>query len=319
MIVKIDPEANRRTQKSKRFIWMKHSDRFMKGLLMVPTLMSASFVIFIVGFISRKGIAPFLPSVYGSERVNAFSFLSGTTWFVPPNVYGILFIVINTLYIVALSTLISVPLSVASALFVTRILPKKLQGVFKSIIELLAAIPSVIYGVFGLGIIAKSVVRLAELFHAQTAGGISTLTTIIVLAIMIYPTITMMSVAAISAVDPALEHHSLALGATKVQTMTKVTLASAKPGIFTGIILGVGRALGEATAVSMVAGNAGSGPSLMLFSTTRTLTSTMLLGLKETSGMDYDIRFSVGLVLIGVIFVSNFILAHFKKKVGRFS
>ena len=111
----------------------------------------------------------------------------------------------------------------------------------------------------------------------------------------------------------------MALGATKTQTNFKVVLTSAKSGIFAGAILGLGRAFGEATAVSMVAGNKLYGPTFNLFDITRTLTSTMLAGLKETSGLDYDIRFSVGIVLLVVIFVSNFILNKVKDKVGNMS
>ena len=128
-----------------------------------------------------------------------------------------------------------------------------------------------------------------------------------------------MAITAIQAVDKDLENASLALGATKTQTNFKVVLTSAKSGIFAGAILGLGRAFGEATAVSMVAGNKLYGPTFNLFDITRTLTSTMLAGLKETSGLDYDIRFSVGIVLLVVIFVSNFILNKVKDKVGNMS
>ncbi|MDD3478336.1 MAG: ABC transporter permease subunit, partial [Candidatus Izemoplasmatales bacterium] len=211
------------------------------------------------------------------------------------------------------------PISVSTALFITRMTPKPISKFFQTVIELLASVPSIVFGVFGLGVITKGVTWFAELLGRQTAGGISTLSTVLVLTIMILPTITLLSMTAINAVNPDLEKNSLALGATKMQTMFQITLVSAKSGIFAGVILGIGRALGEATAVSMVAGNAGSGPSFDLFSTTRTLTSTMLLGLKETTGMDYDIRFSVGMVLIILIILTNLGLNWLKKKVGRFS
>ncbi len=110
---------------------------------------------------------------------------------------------------------------------------------------------------------------------------------------------------------------SLALGASQTQTNFKLVLTSAKSGIFSGIILGVGRALGEATAVSMVAGNADVGPTFNLFDTTRTLTTTMLQGFQETTGLNYDIRFSVGVVLIVIILGTNIILNIAKKKIGR--
>ncbi len=294
-------------------------DRIVKNALLLPTAISASFVIFIIVFVTKRGISPFLVSEYGDLHVQVLPFLTGTSWFIPPNVYGLLFVIVNTLYIVFFAALLSVPFSLLTALFIARMAKKAIGSVFKTIIELLAAIPSIIYGVFGLGIITKGVIRIAAVFGQQTAGGISVLSTILVLSIMIFPTITLLSITAIEAVDRDLEKGSLALGASRMQTLFKITLLSAKSGIFSAIILGIGRALGEATAVSMVAGNAGSGPSFDIFSTTRTLTSTMLLGLKETVGLDYDIRFSVGMVLILVIILTNLGLNHFKKRIGRFS
>jgi phosphate transport system permease protein len=122
---------------------------------------------------------------------------------------------------------------------------------------------------------------------------------------------------AIRSVQKDLIQGSLALGASQTQTHFKVVLAAAKSGIFTAAILGVGRALGEATAVSLVAGSRRSGISFELFETTATLTSTMLLGMKETVGLDYTIRFSIGLVLMVVILLTNVILNFVKSKVGR--
>jgi len=302
------------TNKKNRII-----DRFTKIGLLIPTLLSASFVFLIVFFISARGISPFLESKYGDLNVDFFQFISGTTWFISPNIYGIFFIVVNTLYVVFLSALIAVPVSVFTAMFIAKLSPKPVGGFFKTVVELLAAIPSIVFGVFGLGVITNVVKSIASVFGMQTAGGISALSTVLVLAIMIMPTITLLSITAIKAVQKDIEENSYALGATKMQTMFKITLVSAKSGIFAGIILGIGRALGEATAVSMVAGNSGTGPDFNIFNTTRTLTSTILLGLKETTGLDYDIRFSVGLILIFLIITTNLLLNYAKKKIGRFS
>jgi phosphate transport system permease protein len=241
------------------------------------------------------------------------------TWYQPPNVYGIFFVIINTLYVVFLATLLAAPISVLTALFIGRMTNRTVGGVLQTGIELLAAIPSVVFGVFGLGMVNAFVMWLAETFGRQTAGGISTLSSVFVLGMMIMPTITMMSLSAINAVDREVENNSLALGASKIQTYFRITLRASASGIISGIVLGVGRALGEATAVSMVAGNAGSGPTFDLFDTTRTMTSTMLLGLKETTGLDYDIRFSVGVMLIVMILVSNMVLSYVKKKAGTYS
>ena len=234
-------------------------------------------------------------------------------------IYGAGFIIINTLITSFGALIISFPISVLTALFIVKIAPKWLAKIMTAIVEMLASIPSVVYGVFAAGAITTMVVALAGAFGMTTAGGNSLLAVILLLAIMIFPTITSMSITAISSVDRALEEGSLALGATKTQTNFKVVLIAAKSGIFAGAILGIGRAFGEATAVAMVAGNKMFGPTFDLFDITRTLTSTMLSGLKETTGLDYDIRFSVGLVLMVVILVSNFLLNLAKKKVGNMS
>lgn len=297
-------------------------DKITQIGLLIPTVLSASVVILIVLFIAQKGVAPF--TSYGDLNVNFIRFMTGTFWFESPNFYEVGFVIINTLYVVFLAALIAVPVSIFTALFITKLTLKPISRFFQVAIELLAAIPSIVFGVFGLGVITKLVIKIEQWpilsgLDLQSAGGISALATILVLAIMIMPTITIMSITAINAVRKDLEENSLALGATKMQTLFKVTLVDAKSGIFAGVILGIGRALGEATAVSMVAGNAGGGPSFGLFDTTRTLTSTMLMGIKETHGLDYDIRFSVGIVLIVVIVITNLVLNLIKKKIGRFS
>lgn len=294
---------------SKRMI-----DKIMHLLFFGITLISASVIVFIVLFIIVKGLAPFIS--YGENNVDIFKFLFSTTWYQAPNIYGIGFVIINTIYIVFLSILLAAPVSILTALFICKIASKKISVILEYVIELLASIPSIIYGAFGMMVVTILVKNLANIFNYQSAGGISSLATIIVLAMMIMPTITLVSITSIKAVKSDVIKGSLALGASVMQTNFKVVLVTAKSGIFSGIILGVGRALGEATAVSMVAGNAGSGPNFNLFATTRTLTSTMLLGLKESSGLDYDIRFSVGIVLILIIILSNMSLNYVKKKIG---
>jgi len=285
------------------------------------TILSASFIIIIVIFIAREGIKPFISNNDGLGRVDLVSFLTGTTWLRGPtfqsNLYSVGFIIINTLYIALLSLLIAMPIGVLSALFIAKIAPKRLAGFLRTVVELLAAIPSIVFGLFGSSVILSMVYNLAKLFGVQSPGGNSVLATVLVLVMMILPTITALSEVAIRSVGKDIEEGSLALGATKTQTHFKVILTSAKSGIFASAILGIGRALGEATAVSLVAGNARSGPSFGFFEITSTLTSTMLQGLKETIGLDYDIRFSVGIVLMIVILITNIILNYFKKRIGQ--
>lgn len=293
-------------------------DKIFKFIFMAGAVISSSFIVILVLFIIMKGISPFLPN-YQYGQVNLLDFIFGMTYRQDKKIYGVGFIVINTFVSGFASLLLSFPISTLCALFIVKIAPKRASEIMKSVVELLASVPSIVYGVFGSGIIVHLVMKLAAIFNITTAGGSSLLAVILLLAIMIFPTITSMAITAIQAVDKDLENASLALGATKTQTNFKVVLTSAKSGIFAGAILGLGRAFGEATAVSMVAGNKLYGPTFNLFDITRTLTSTMLAGLKETSGLDYDIRFSVGIVLLVVIFVSNFILNKVKDKVGNMS
>ena len=159
--------------------------------------------------------------------------------------------------------------------------------------------------------------NISGVFGIQTLGGQSVITTALVLGMMIFPTITMVSINSIQAVKNELILGSLALGASKTQTNFKVVLKGAKNGIFSGIILGVGRALGEATAVSKVCGNAQVGPTFSLFDTTSTITTTILSGFNEASGMAYDVKFSLGVVLILIIISTNLVLNYVKKKVGN--
>lgn len=298
----------------------KGFDIFWYRLFQIITILCASVIIFVIIFILIRGLTPFFQSydIDGqSYRVNLGEFLIGTTWFTSPNHYGVGYIIINTIYCVILSLLIAVPMAIFSSLFITRIAPKPISKFLSIVVELLASIPSIIYGLFGMGYITAFSKWVADLFNVQTAGGLSTLSVVLVLAFMIYPTITMLSVTSINAVDKNIINGSLALGASKTQTDFKVVLTSAKNGIFAGIILGVGRAMGEATAISMVSGNANSGPTFSLFDITNTLTTAILRGFNDTVGLDYDIRFSVGVVLILLIVAVNIILNAVKKRIGE--
>ncbi|MEG0404472.1 MAG: phosphate ABC transporter permease subunit PstC [Anaerorhabdus sp.] len=294
----------------------KTIDTIYKYFFMAMAILASSFIVLLVLFVFTKGISPFL-SGYEYGQVNFFDFLFGLTYRQDKGIYGVGFIVINTFISAFAALIISFPISVLTALFIVKIAPKRISSIMQTIVELLASIPSIVYGVFAGGVITGIVKDLAAVFGVSTAGGSSLLAVVILLAIMIFPTITSLSISAIQAVDKDLEQASLALGATKTQTNFKIVLIAAKSGIFAGAILGIGRAFGEATAVAMVAGNKLFGPTFNPFDITRTLTTTMLAGLKETSGLDYDIRFSVGLVLMVVIFLSNYILNLVKRKVGN--
>lgn len=303
----IDPKQAEKKQKQ---------DKLTKSLFFLATAISGSCIVVIVLFVLLKGVRPFLPG-YEYGTVSLSQFLFGTVWRQDQGIYGVGYIIINTLISAFGALLLAFPVSVLTALFIVKIAPKWLKPMMTTVVELLASIPSVVYGVFAAGAITSLVKTLALATGNSTAGGNSLLAVMLLLAIMIFPTMASFSITAINAVDKDLELGSLALGATKTQTNFKVVLASAKSGIFAGAILGIGRAFGEATAVAMVAGNKLFGPTFNPFDITRTLTSTMLAGLKETTGLDYDIRFSVGLILMVVILCSNLILNQVKKKVGN--
>ena len=291
--------------------------RLLKGL----AILSASFIFVITAVIMIKGLSPFITTNQGIGRVNAWKFVTGDTWLTgvtfQSNLYSVGFIIVQTLYVVSLSLLISFPVGVLTALFIAKIAPKKLAETLRTVVEILASIPSIIYGLFGAGVILRIVYNFSSMLGYQSKGGNSVLSTVIILALMTIPTITTISEVAIRSVDRSLIEGSLALGSTETQTHFKVVLAAAKSGIFTSAILGVGRALGEATAISLVAGSRRSGLSFDVLDTTSTLTTTMLEGMKDSAGLDYDIRFSVGIVLMAVIIVVNLSLNYIKKKVGQ--
>ena len=298
----------------------KNTDKIAKIVFMSAAILSASFIFVIAGIVLVRGVIPFTTNNLGVGRVSLFSFLTGDVWLIgetfASNLYSIGFIIISTLFITLLSLAISFPVGVLTALFIAKIAPKPLAKVLRTVIETLASIPSIVFGLFGAGVILKLVYDFSALIGYQSKGGNSILSVVIVLALMTIPTITTISEVAIRSVDKTIEQGSLALGASKTQTNFKVILSSAKSGIFTAAILGIGRSLGEATAVSLVAGGRRAGISFDILDTTSTLTTIMLEGLKETTGIDYDIRFSVGLVLMVVILLTNLILNAVKRRVG---
>ncbi|MFP4287114.1 MAG: phosphate ABC transporter permease subunit PstC [Candidatus Izemoplasmataceae bacterium] len=306
------------------------TDKIVRNVFFFSALLSASFIVLVILSISYRGISPFILNYEGYNnnfgtielpRVNLLRFLTGLQWLEGAlgnsSSYAIGFAIINTFIAVFLAVLITTPVAVITALFIAKVAPKKLASVIRTVVELLASIPSIIYGVFGLGFINTFIASIATGLGYRTSAGLSLLSTVLVLFLMILPTVTAVSETSIRSVKNDIIEGSLALGASKMQTYFKVVITSAKNGIFAGVILGVGRALGEATAVSMVSGNSFSGITTNLFGTTSTLTSRMLLGLKDTSGLDYDIRFSVGLVLMAVILLTNYALRVVMKRVGN--
>jgi phosphate transport system permease protein len=292
------------------------ADKAASFLYLEAAILSSFSLVLIVVFILIKGLAPFFKTYTVTDnsafQVNAWQFLTACSWYTLPSVSGVLFLVINTIYISLLACLLSVPLSVLTALFISKIAPRKLGKMMAFVIELLSAIPSVVYGLFGRGFVTVVIRDLATGLGIQSKGGLSTLAGALVLSFMIIPIITSISVNAMDMVPKEFLANSLALGASKPETYFKLLIPSASGGIFAGTILGMGRALGEATALSMVVGNAVNGPTFDLFGITSTLTTTMLLGYSEAVGVNAEIRFSIGLVLVVVIILMDLLLYSFK-------
>ena len=298
------------------------TDRLTRNILLGFGILSSSFIFIIAIFITLEGIIPFVTDNNGLGTVNLWNFLTGTVWlsgrtFVSTT-YGVGYVVLQTLYLAFLSLLVSFPVGVMTALFIAKIAPKRIAEFMRGTVELMASIPSIVFGLVGAGFFLPIIYDFGQLFGISSAGGAGTLGVVLVLSLMSLPTIIALSEVSIRSVDVSLEQASLALGATPTQTRFKIILLAAKNGIFSSAILAIGRSLGEATAVALVAGNARSGPNFGLFDITSTMTSMMLSGLKETTGIDFNIRFSVGLLLMIVILLTNITLNVIKRKVGNF-
>jgi len=310
----------------------RRTDRVVRWIFLALTVLCASVIVVILAFIVIRGLKPFFVTyrekLYsGQETVGTASFsyfLSGTMYnkgfdFETNHyLYGVGHLIVNTLILNFYTILIAVPSSVLTALFISKIAPKPVAAVIKSGVDLLASIPSVIFGVFGMGVVVPLIRSWARAWGMVSASGVSLLSGAIILSLMILPTITSVSVTALDGVHKDQIEGSYALGASKTQTNFKICLKAAKSGIFAGIILGLGRALGEATAVSMVCGSPIQGIAWNPFAPTVSLTSEMLLSIGEATpdSMNYDIRFSAGLVLMIIILVTNVLLNDVKDRVS---
>lgn len=231
--------------------------------------------------------------------------------------YGIAFIILTSIVGTFFAILLGVPIGILTAVFITEVANKKVAAVVQPAVELLAAIPSVIYGLLGLMILNPLMYKLEKAVFAdsqthQFTGGSNLLSAVVVLAIMILPTVINISVSSIRAVPAHLKSASLALGATHIQTIFKVMLPAAKSGIMTSVVLGIGRALGEAMAINMVAGGSVNLP--LPFNSVRFLTTQLVSEMSYAEGLHRKVLFTVGLVLFIFIMVINLILAAVERK-----
>ncbi len=255
-------------------------------------------------------------------QVGIREILFGTAW--KPTAenpsFGILYVILTSIIGTALAVLLGVPIGILTAVFLAETAPRKLAALAKPAVELLAGIPSVVYGLLGLMILNPLMYKLElAIFKGsdthQFTGGANLLSAVIVLAIMILPTVINISESAIRAVHPSLKSASLALGASHIQTIFKVILPAAKSGIITAVVLGVGRAIGEAMAITLVSGSSVNMP--LPFNSVRFLTTAIVAEMGYASGLHRQVLFTIGLVLFVFIMIINITLNSILKKGER--
>ena len=272
------------------------------GVFLFLGLITVGCVLLITVYLVLSG----LPAI---SKIGLGKFLFGSEWAstAAEAKFGILPFILTSVYGTCGAILIGVPVGFLTAVFLSKMAPKKLRTVMESAVSLLAGIPSVVYGLVGMLVLVPGI---RKLFHVP--DGASLLAAIIVLAIMILPSIIKVSGNALDAVPKEYEDASLALGATPVETWFRVSAPAAKSGIAAAVVLGVGRAIGEAMAVMMVSGNAPNMPSL--FESVRFLTTAVASEMSYASGLQRQALFSIALVLYVFIMLINAALNFFLKR-----
>jgi len=281
---------------------VKWLEKAMNLLFLVCGLLTVLFVVLITIFLVISGI----PAI---RNIGLTNFLFGRVWAstsAKPS-YGILPFILTSVYGTCGAILIGVPVGLFCAIFLAKMVTERISSLVRNVVDLLAGIPSVVYGLVGMIIIVP---RVRELFHLP--DGANLFSAILVLAVMILPSVISVSETAIKAVPREYEEASLALGATKTETVFKVILPAAKSGVVTAIVLGIGRAVGEAMAVMMVAGNVANMPKL--FGSVRFLTTAVASEMSYSSGLQRQALFSIALVLFLFIMAINLILNVIIKK-----
>lgn len=283
-----------------------------RALLLICAVAAIFAVCAITFYMFAKG----LPAL---GKVGVTELLFGTTW--KPTAaepqFGIAYIILSSIVGTAFSVLLGVPVGLMTAVFLTEVSGKRMAAVVQPAVELLAAIPSVIYGLVGMMVLNPAMYKLEKLIFAgssthQFTGGANVLSAVIVLAIMILPTVISVSASSLRAVPDSMRAASLALGASKMQTVFRVTIPAARSGILTGVVLGIGRALGEAMAINMVAGGSVNLP--LPFNSVRFLTTQLVSEMSYAEGTHRQVLFTVGLVLYLFILAVNLVLLKLRKK-----
>ena len=275
----------------------------MQGLFFVCGFIAIVFVLLITIYLIISG----LPAI---REIGLVEFLFGTRWESTNKTdpaFGILPMILTSIYGTAGAILIGVPIGFLTSIYLAKVASPKVAGVIRPVVDLLAGIPSVVYGLVGMMVLVP---WIRETFH--TPAGESLLAAIVVLAIMILPSIISVSETALKAVPREYEEASLALGATELETYFRVSAPAAKSGIAAAVVLGVGRAIGEAMAILMVAGNVANMPGLL--TSVKFLTTGIASELSYSSGLQRQALFSIGLVLFLFIMCINVLLNVFLKR-----
>lgn len=274
----------------------------MHGLFLFCGFVSVAFVLLISVYLIISGI----PAIH---KIGPIKFLFGTTWKSGQNQFGILPFILTSVYGTAGAVILGIPIGIFTAMFLAKAAPPRIAAVIQGAVELLAGIPSVVYGLVGMTVLVPGVQKA---FHLSS--GTTLFSAIVVLTIMILPYIISVSATALRAVPREYEEASLALGANYTETWFRVSLRAAKSGVAAAVIQGVGRALGEAMAIIMVAGNVANMPGL--FQSVRFLTTAIVSEMSYASygSLQRQALFSIGLVLFLFIMMINWILHRVIRK-----
>ena len=269
-------------------------EKVMKLLFLIAACFSIIAVLLICFFLFANGI----PAM---GEIGLFKFLSGVNWKPGNNIYGILPMILGSIYVTAGALVIGVPIGLLTAVFLARFCPKGIYRIVKPAVSLMAGIPSVVYGFFGMCVIVPMIRPLAEKFQGDSY---SMLTASILLGLMILPTIVEVTESSLRAVPVSYYEASLALGATHERSVYCAVFPAAKSGIMAGIVLGVGRAIGETMAVIMIAGNQPRVPD-SIFDGVRTLTANIVIEMGYASGLHRQALIATGVVLFVFILILN--------------
>ena len=278
----------------------KYKEKLMENIFLVTACVSILSVVLICVFLFANGI----PAI---KEVGMNEFILGQKWKPGNNKFGIFPMILGSIYITAGALVIGIPIGILTAIFMARFCPKRLYRFLKPVVELLAGIPSVVYGFFGLVVLVP--------FVRETLGGSGTsiFTASILLGIMILPTIIGVSEAAIRAVPNSYYEGALALGATHERSVFFTIVPAAKSGIMAGVILGVGRAIGETMAVIMVAGNQARMPN-GIFKGIRTLTANIVIEMGYATDLHREMLIATGIVLFIFILLINIVFSIIKRR-----